>query len=567
MGSGALWFLVFLTLWVGFAPIQLGGQAVYVIIVGNSMEPGIHSGDLVIARPAPDYQVGDIVTYHNPEMGRLVLHRIIGQESGRFIFQGDNNSWVDAYQPIREELIGKAWMQIPSAGRIIQWLRLPVNMGLMAGALAIFFMVTIFGASKKEKEMNKMPHHQIIQSGYTVNKRSHMPNNRRSTRETPAFGEAIEGFFYIIGLIAISSLALGIFSFITPLWHDVPSGISYQQAGEFSYSASAPAGIYDSQSVVTGQPIFLKLTCEINMQFSYMLAGDQLQDLAGTHQLTAMVVENTSGWRRTFPLEQQTAFSGNFFTTNAPLNLCQIEAMLAEMEQQTGLQSNLYSIVINPNVAIAGKAAGQILNAVYQPELVLHFDSVQVYLVQEDPLTDPLRPVENGVIGSFRTEMNTLSLFGLKPRVLYVRTFSLIGFFLSISGLLILWQFIANKQWQAEESYRPSKYDLMVDHQPARLEMSPPVIDVASKNEFSNLAKMNNAMILHYTIGAVHFYQFKSEDLIYRYRSRIDGDGNEGYKPEVMYSRLTIRPDDEDELLAASPMFRSNTTSTKNSWR
>jgi len=110
------------------------------------------------------------------------------------------------------------------------------------------------------------------------------------------------------------------------------------------------------------------------------------------------------------------------------------------------------------------------------------------------------------------------------------------------------------------------KYDLMVDHQPARLEMPPPVIDVASKNEFSKLAKMHNAMILHYTIGATHFYQFKSEDLIYRYRSRIDEDGNEGYKSEVMYSRLTIRPDEQDELLMSSPMYRSNTTSMKNSW-
>lgn len=567
MGSGAFWFLIFLALWIGFAPVQLGGRAVYIIIVGNSMEPGIHNGDLVISRRASDYQVGDIATYHNPEMGRLVLHRIIGQDSGRFIFQGDNNPWVDSYQPIREELIGKAWVQIPSGGRVIQWLRLPIIMGVLAGALAIFLMANIFGTSKRQRDMFNMPQNQIIQSGTVLSARPRMPNTRRSAGSSPAYGEALEGLFYIIGLVALASLALCIFSFITPLWHDVPSDISYQQAGEFSYSASAPAGIYDSQSVATGQPIFLKLTCDVTMQFTYTLAGDKLQDLAGTHQLAAKVVENTSGWSRTFALEPQTAFNGTTFSTSAPLNLCQVDAMLAEMEGQTGLQSSLYSIVISPNVVIGGKSGGQTLNTMFQPKMVLHFDSIQAYLVQEDPLIDPLKPVANGVIGSSRTEMNTISLFGLDPKVLHVRTFSLVGFFLSLSGLLILWQSVAGNQRPAEGRNGTPRYDVLVDHPPARLEMPPPVMDVASKNEFSKLAAMHNAMILHYTIGATHFYQFKSEDLIYRFRSRVDEDGRESRPAEVMVPRLTIRPENEDELLVSSPMYEANASARRNSWR
>ena len=546
-GSSAFWFLLFLAFWIGFAPIQLGGQAIYIMVAGNSMEPGIHNGDLVIARPRSDYQVGDIVTYRNAELGRLVLHRIIGQESGRFIFQGDNNSWVDSYRPTREEMIGKAWIQIPLGGQIIQWLRLPINMAIIAGTIAIFFMATLLGSSKKEKNMNKMPQNQIIQSDNNINIGSNRPNNRQSTQEMLLSGEAMEGFFYILMLIALASLVLGIFVYFTPFWHDVPFDINYQQSGEFSYSASAPPGIYDSQSVGTGQPIFLKLTCEINMQFSYMLTGDQLQDLAGTHQLSAMVIENKSGWRRTFPLEQQTAFSGNFFTTSAPLNLCQMDAMLAEMEQQTGLQANLYSIVINPNIAIGGKVSGQILNDTYQPELVFHFDRLQAYLVQDDLLLDPLKPVKIGIINGLRTEMNTLSLFGLKPKVSNVGIFSLIGFLVSISGLLILWQFIANKPQQNEGSYMPAKYgSLKVDDQPAKLEISPPVLDVASKFEFSELAKLHNSMILHYIVGFTHFYQFKGDGLIYQYRSRNEDGRDERIRPEIMYSRLTIKPGDED---------------------
>jgi len=545
-GSSALWFLLFLALWVVFAPIQLGGQVAYVMISGNSMEPGIHTGDLVIVRPGSAYQVGEIVTYRNAELGQLVLHRIIGQESGRFIFKGDNNSWVDSYRPTLEELVGRAWIQIPLGGQIIQWLRLPVNMAIIAGTIGVLFMVTLLGSSKKEKNMSKMPQNQMIQNDSNLTIRSNQQNNRQSTQEMQFSGEVLEGLFYILVLIALVSLVLGIFVFFTPLWHDVPFDISYQQNGEFSYSASAPPGIYDSQSVLTGQPIFLKLTCEINMQFSYILTGDQSQDLVGTHQLSAMVIENKSGWRRTFPLEQQTAFNGNYFTTSAPLNLCQMDAMLADMEQQTGLQSNLYSIVINPNVAIVGKVSGQVLNDTYQPELVFYFDRLQAYPVQDDLLSNPFEPVTMGTLNGLRTEMNTLSLFGFKPKALNAGILSLFGFFISLSGLLILWQFIAHKPQQNEGSDMALKYGpLMVDDQPARLETSPPVLDVASKHEFSELAKLNNSMILHYIVDFTHFYQFRSDGLIYRYRGQNEDGRDERSRQERIYSRLAIKTGNE----------------------
>ena len=42
--------------WILFAPLQLGGQAAYVIVNGNSMEPGFYLGDLVIVRQAGQSQ-------------------------------------------------------------------------------------------------------------------------------------------------------------------------------------------------------------------------------------------------------------------------------------------------------------------------------------------------------------------------------------------------------------------------------------------------------------------------------------------------------------------------------
>ena len=124
--------------WLLFAPVQVGGQAAYAIISGNSMEPGLHRGDLVVLRRTSDYQVGDIATYRHPTLGP-VIHRIVAVSDGRFTFKGDNNTWLDSYQPTQAEMIGRFWLYAPSAGRIVEQVRQPWAAALLValGGLAI----------------------------------------------------------------------------------------------------------------------------------------------------------------------------------------------------------------------------------------------------------------------------------------------------------------------------------------------------------------------------------------------------------------------------------------------
>ena len=118
------------------APLQVGGQAVYVTITGNSMEPQYYQGDLVILRRASTYQAGDVATYRHPALGP-VIHRIIAKQNGRFFFQGDNNDWVDPYYPVADEIIGKAWVHIPYAGQVLETLRTPWVLALPAIAIVL----------------------------------------------------------------------------------------------------------------------------------------------------------------------------------------------------------------------------------------------------------------------------------------------------------------------------------------------------------------------------------------------------------------------------------------------
>src|SRR5688572_19635960 len=65
-----------LLVWPGF----LRGGTAYVIVSGNSMDPTLHAGDLVLTVRRGSYNVGDVVAYRIPEgqpgAGVLVIHRI-----------------------------------------------------------------------------------------------------------------------------------------------------------------------------------------------------------------------------------------------------------------------------------------------------------------------------------------------------------------------------------------------------------------------------------------------------------------------------------------------------------
>ena len=104
--------------WLNFAPTRLGGDSIYVVTSGISMDPRFHTGDLAILRPASSYKIGEIVGYKSPRIG-IVMHRIIGEKKGHFLMKGDNNNFVDEYHPAPSDVVGRLWLHVPKVGRLI----------------------------------------------------------------------------------------------------------------------------------------------------------------------------------------------------------------------------------------------------------------------------------------------------------------------------------------------------------------------------------------------------------------------------------------------------------------
>jgi len=489
--TALLALMLVLIAWIALAPTQLGGQVSYVIVDGNSMEKGFHLGDLVLVRKTLAYQIGDAVTYKNAELGRYVFHRIVNLNVDRYVIKGDNNTWFDSYQPTREEIVGKLWVHIPKLGKAIEWLRLPTNLAII---------IALFGGSL----MSNM----LIQSS---------KHRKSGARSGPKLRGAMEVALYPLGFLVLIFLGMGVFAFTRPITRTADN-ILYQQDGNFFYSATGTPQIYDTDTVRTGEPVFPKLTCFLNVGFAYNLTGGQLQTVSGNQQLSAQVLDEQSGWQRTIPMISKTAFTGNSYMTMATLDLCQVEALIQLVEQETGLHQNTYTLKIIPQVNVMATIAGNAIQDSFEPSLAFKFDDVHFYLAADKVQGDPLHSTKPGSISNSNMQANTVPLLGWQPSVQTMRASALIGLGLTLGGFLSIGLFIYNKAQQSQQALIQLRYGtLLMDVHEQVVEPLAPTIDVHRIEDLARIAERQNTMILHMTFNYMDYYLVQGNGMTYRY--------------------------------------------------
>jgi signal peptidase len=143
-----LGFAAMLVAWfVLLRPTSLGGTTSYSTVSGSSMEPRLHTGDLVIAQVQASYAVGDVVVFRVPAgesgEGSHVVHRIIGgHPSTGFVMQGDNKDAPDPWQPTASDIVGRSWFEVPGGGNLLLILRRPIVLASLLGGLAALWILT-----------------------------------------------------------------------------------------------------------------------------------------------------------------------------------------------------------------------------------------------------------------------------------------------------------------------------------------------------------------------------------------------------------------------------------------
>jgi len=136
-------------------PQLLGGNAAYVLVSGKSMLPRYHTGDLVLVEKQSSYHVGQLIAYRvpkgDPMAGAQVIHRIVGGSAAKgFIVKGDNRTAPDVWRPKPGDIVGAKAMRFPNAVIILQFLRSPLFLALLA---ACFVFVRVLAPGDAEAEI------------------------------------------------------------------------------------------------------------------------------------------------------------------------------------------------------------------------------------------------------------------------------------------------------------------------------------------------------------------------------------------------------------------------------
>lgn len=519
--SGAFLIVLLALAWMALAPVQVGGRASYVIVNGNSMEPVYSKGDLVVTHEKDEYRKGDIAAYLHPDIGP-VIHRVVGTEGERFVFRGDNNTWLDSHQPAESEFIGKAWVHIPYVGKLLGWLRGPMVMAVLAGTMGVIAMMTFTTTRETSRDQRRQP---------PANRR---PTDKRAGPSRPP-GNNGEGVITMLAAVLFACLLLGFFAFTRPASVPVSGDAAYRHTGEFHYSAETDAAVYDESRVQTGEPVFRKVSEAVEVGFRYRLdTGLPAQDVRGAYRVVAEV-SDVNGWKRTIVLQPHTPFTGGEFDATSTLALSDVQGIITDLEKQTGLHTNRYTVAVMPEVTLYGTLAGQQVEDEFSPRLDFWFDPLQLQLQTPvngsatDPIdagsANPLEPSESGSVKSATTEPNIVSILMFELGVWKARVLSLLGVALSAAGLVWLGVPMLRAQQSSSEPTRiRARYGgqlVAVGNDPCE---NSPVIEVATFEDLAKIAETSpgGGSILHRSPeseGGLHDYCVQGAGAVYRYQT------------------------------------------------
>jgi signal peptidase I len=507
----ALLLLAVLAAWIFFLPLQFGGLTAYVIIDGKSMEPVYHMGDLVITRRETAYAVGDIVTYFNRDLKRNVIHRIVAIQAGAFTFKGDNNSWLDNDHPPFQNMVGKAWLHLPGVGIWLTRLQTPLGIAVLSVVIILIVLGLFLAGSRRLRARRK----KLLSGLHPI---SFSTTFNPGDAVMRSVGRQLETLIFVLVILLGVSLFLGYSAFTKPESLTGPLTSEYVQVGRFIYQATAQDGVYDAGGPQTGDPIFLRTTCQVQVRFSYSLAGTGLTDPTGTFALR-VESHDINGWVRSFPLIPVTAFAGSNALLQADFNPCEILASLRAAELKTGLSRPSYTLYLIPEIHFTSQSVSGPVAGSFQPRLVFYLDDYQMYVTREAPEVDPYAPYQVEKFSLLLDQPNLLQLPFVSIPVRLARILALVGLALSLGlGLFVTVRVLQEIQTDPSIGISLRYGTLIVDVNQISFDIRSRLIKVDAFEDIVKLAERNSTAIMHLHREKEHEFLVEGNSVVYSYR-------------------------------------------------
>jgi len=101
-------------------------------VVSGSMTPAIKPGDLIISWPQNQYEIGDIITFKDPQNPKgTITHRLVAKKENLFQTKGDQNETPDSILISQNQILGKVVFKMPLVGYLIYFLNTTIGFILL----------------------------------------------------------------------------------------------------------------------------------------------------------------------------------------------------------------------------------------------------------------------------------------------------------------------------------------------------------------------------------------------------------------------------------------------------
>ena len=489
------------SLWLSFAPTKVGGSVTYLTIVGRSMEPVLHRGDLAMVRAEDQYRVGDAVLYHSSVLRRPVLHRIVAIQQGRYFFKGDNNDFADPGSVPASALVGRLWLRAPHVGAAASWLGEPAHAGVIAALAAL-----LIGGG-------------LTSAGHVRRRRPGAPSSRRIPMRPTTVPKPVVGAFALL-LIAGACLAVG---FTEAVQRTVPRPDAYRHTGTFSYSApvTSPNVAFPSGRATTGQPLFFDLFENISLDFRYRFASRLPHAVEGTVSLNAQISDPT-GWRNLYQLQPATPFQGDVARVGGRFPLSALRRLIEQLGANSAMPNAEYLVGVQTVVHVKGVVDGHRVDTTFSPVLPFSVTNSLIKVNAQPaslppgatyaPATaDPIHPSRAASVPTMGP--NVVTIAGHEVRVTVLRAAGVLLAWLAVM-VLVLCRLLGGRRPEGDPVHRLARGCVFVEVDSLR-DVGDRTVAVRDPGSLVRVALHRDQPILQCTSDAGTAYAVRDGELAY----------------------------------------------------
>ncbi|WP_423800229.1 DUF5305 family protein [Neobacillus sp. SAB-20_R2A] len=246
--------------------------------------------------------------------------------------------------------------------------------------------------------------------------------------------------YTIIVILLVLSVGLTIYTFLQPATTTVQvnDNTSLIETG-YDYKAEIiPNILYPNGGTVdAGKTIFKKITTAIPFSLKSTIHSKRQVTAKGTHEVQ-LIIKAGDVWERSFQLEPKRRFeqSGTEISViNDPykIDLAQVEAFISQVEQETGITPDQYTLEVLPDIQGTIKYSGVEKPFQVQDRLIFQYSMEEIPLASEKGFTSMVSFTSSQVM------TKKIEAFGVQLPLRFVRISSaLLSIFLLVTSIYMI---------------------------------------------------------------------------------------------------------------------------------